>query len=434
MRTREPILTGPHLCSGESGHRILWTHVGALWLVVVVSTAFFGWSVPIVLAGTVLTCVAVDLAMSRLVGSRNPASLPHAVFMGLLVGLTLPVMADTGWLLQIGIVGAVVASLVGKWIFGGMGHYVWHPALVGVLAIHFLFQAPVGMVEQDEQFGAPHRGKYLLLSNSYLFLGDLSKSQAPGFYQFGQDHSELLRPNSYQGWSHSVPSEPNQVWQLYRPVQTLQALARGGIKNEKETSPQGFSAVERALYLTLPPLADAVVGCTGGGLGETSVVAIMLGGLYLIYRGYVRWQLPVSFIAASAVAAAILPMPVGSNGEWVWFPGFVGIGQTSVTGVPLAGSSYWLQSAAVGLTYVSFHLCSGGLMLAAFFLANDMATRPTRLNGQIIFGLGAGVLTVVARLYGGWSMAHLGAYSALLVMNTFAPLIDWLTRTKPPRK
>ena len=71
-------------------------------------------------------------------------------------------------------------------------------------------------------------------------------------------------------------------------------------------------------------------------------------------------------------------------------------------------------------------------MLAAFFLAGDMATRPIRLSGQIVFGVGAGVLTIVARLYGGWAMAPLGAYSALLVMSTLTPLIDRLTRPKPP--
>ncbi len=85
----------------------------------------------------------------------------------------------------------------------------------------------------------------------------------------------------------------------------------------------------------------------------------------------------------------------------------------------------------VGVTYVSFHLCSGGLMLAAFFLANDMASRPIQLRGQIIFGMGAGVLTIVARLYGTWSMAPLGAYIALLVMNTLTPLIDRVTRPRP---
>ena len=430
MRIKEPAITGPHLCSGESGRRILWTHVGALWLVVLVSTAFFGWTVPVVLAGTVLACVAVDLAMSRLVGSRNPASLPHAVFMGLLVGLTLPAMTDTGWLLQIGVVGAVVACLIGKWIFGGMGHYVWHPALVGILAIHFLYPAQVQMVEKDEFLGGTIRGKYLLLSNSNLFRGDISRSQVPGIYRYGEDVSELLRPNSYQGWSQSAPAETNQAWQLYRPVQILQALARDGIRNEESESQQGLSAVEKALYLSLPPLADAVVGCTGGGIGETSVVAIMLGGLYLIYRGYVRWQLPVSFLVAATVAAAILPMPVGTGGEWVWFPGFVGVGHASAQ--VSEGADYWFRSAAVGLTYVGFHLCSGGLMLAAFFLANDMSTRPTRLSGQIVFGIGAGALTIVARLYGGWPMATLGAYSALLVMNTFSPIIDLLTRAKPP--
>ena len=134
------------------------------------------------------------------------------------------------------------------------------------------------------------------------------------------------------------------------------------------------------------------------------------------------------------MAAAVLPLPVGPGGEFVWFPGFAGVSQASAAGTTLAGTGYWFRAGAVGLSYVSFHLCSGGLMLAAFFLANDMATRPTRLRGQVIFGLAAGVLTIMARLYGGWPMAHLGAYSALLVMNTFSPLIDWLTRTKPPGK
>ena len=59
MKTKPRIIAGPHLCSGESGSRILWTHVGALWLVVVVSAAFFGWSALVVLAGTVLNLFAV---------------------------------------------------------------------------------------------------------------------------------------------------------------------------------------------------------------------------------------------------------------------------------------------------------------------------------------------------------------------------------------
>ena len=107
MQADGKITAGPHLCSGESGRRILWTYVGALWLVVMVSAAFFGWSSLIVLAGSVGTCVAVDLAMCRLAGSRNPASLPHAVLTGLLLGLTLPVMGELNVMLQITVVGAV---------------------------------------------------------------------------------------------------------------------------------------------------------------------------------------------------------------------------------------------------------------------------------------------------------------------------------------
>ncbi len=418
VQGRSRIIGGPHLYSGESGPRILWTHVGALWLVLVVSAAFFGWSSLLILAATVGTCVVVDLAMCRLLGSRNPASLPHAVLTGLLLGLALPVMSEMGVMLRIGVVAAVVGSLLGKWIFGGMGHYVWHPALVGILAVHFLFQG---------QLGGDGGQRYLLLSNNCLFNGDLSKNQAPQSYRFGQERSELLQPNDYQGWSVSVPAEPAQAWRLYRPVQILQELGRGEIKNPGANSGPAPSAVAQAIYLALPPLSDAVIGSTGGGLGETSVVAILLGGLFLIYRGYVRWQLPVSFLFAAAVSAAVLPLPVGPSGELVWFPALSGMSRAGAAN----GFDDWWRVLAVGLSYVSFHLCSGGLMLAAFFLAGDMATRPIRLSGQIIFGLGAGVLTIVARIYGGWAMAPLGAYSALLVMNTLTPLIDRLTRPKP---
>ena len=419
MLGKGQVKSGPHLYSGESGRRILWTYVGALWLVVAVSAAFFGWASLVVLAAAVGTCVAVDLAMCRLAGSRNPASLPHAVLTGLLLGLTVPAMVELNVMIQIAVVGAIVASLLGKWIFGGVGHYVWQPALVGILAMHFLFQAQVGMVGRDEEFGSTQREKYLLLNSSYLFVGDLSESQEPQFYGYGEKRSKALCPSDYQGWSHSIPSGRAQAWQLYRPVQILQELARGQVKNPEPGSDAGPSAVEQTVYLALPPLADALVGCTGGGLGETSVVAILLGGLFLIYRGYVRWQLPASFLAAAAVSAAVLPLPVGSDGQWVWFAAWSGQAES------------WSHGLAVGLTYVSFHLCSGGLMLGAFFLANDMASRPIKLRGQVIFGLGAGVLTIVARLYGGWPMAPLAAYSALLVMNTFTPLIDRLTRPKP---
>ncbi len=249
------IKSGPHLYSGESGRRILWTYVGALWLVVVVSAAFFGWSSLVVLAGAVGTCVAVDLAMCRLAGSRNPASLPHAVLTGLLLGLTLPMMVELEVMLQMDVLGSVVASLLGKWLFGGMGNYVWHPALVGILAMHLLFQAQVGMVGRDEEFGAEQRDKYLLLSNSHLFVGNLSEAQEPEFYEYGQKRSRALSPSDYQGWSHSVPSGQAQAWRLYRPVQILQELARGQVKNPELGLDSDPSAVEQTVYLALPPLA-----------------------------------------------------------------------------------------------------------------------------------------------------------------------------------
>ena len=134
---------------------------------------------------------------------------------------------------------------------------------------------------------------------------------------------------------------------------------------------------------------DAVVsmflGNRNGSLGETSTVLLLLGGLYLIYKGYVNWVVPAVMLATVAVLT------------WVFGPAGL------FTGDPI------------------FHLMAGGLMLGAFFMATDMVTIPMTVKGQIIFAAGAGALTVLIRLLGGYPE---GVCYALLLMNAVTPLID----------
>ena len=134
------------------------------------------------------------------------------------------------------------------------------------------------------------------------------------------------------------------------------------------------------LYLSL------LTGERAGSLGETSAILLLLGAAYLLYKKYITWHIPLSFLATVGVIA------------WV----FGGKGAL-FTGDPVV------------------HLLSGGLILGAFFMATDYVTCPTIRKGQIIFGIGCGALTMLIRLKGGFPE---GVMFAILLMNCFAPLID----------
>lgn len=131
--------------------------------------------------------------------------------------------------------------------------------------------------------------------------------------------------------------------------------------------------------------AKLFLGNIGGSMGETSVFLIILGGVYLIYKGYVDWRIPISYLGSVGVLAIAL----GSD--------------------PI------------------FHLFSGGLMLGAFFMATDMVTSPLSRKGKIIFGIGAGFFTILIRLYGGYPE---GVSFSILMMNAFTPIINRFTVPK----
>ena len=136
----------------------------------------------------------------------------------------------------------------------------------------------------------------------------------------------------------------------------------------------------------LPAIKDMLVGLRGGSLGETCAVALLLGGMYMIIRRVISWHTPVAFIATVFVFTAIL----GQN--------------------PL------------------HHCLSGGLLLGAIFMATDYVTTPHTKRGKLFFGIGAGLLTVLFRIYGSFPE---GVSFAILLMNILTPYINRFTETKP---
>ena len=147
----------------------------------------------------------------------------------------------------------------------------------------------------------------------------------------------------------------------------LQLLASGGVTD------------------ALPSLADMLVGNRGGAMGETCIVAILLGAVYLIVRRVISLHTPVAFV------------------------GSVFLFTLAVTQSPL---------------YALYAILSGGLIFAAVFMATDYATTPITRMGQIVFGIGCGVITSVIRLFG--SLPD-GVSYAILLMNILTPYVDRLS-------
>lgn len=139
-------------------------------------------------------------------------------------------------------------------------------------------------------------------------------------------------------------------------------------------------------------LFDMILGNTAGCIGEVSAVLLILGGLYLLYTKVITWHIPVAFIGTVAILTFAFP-----------------IGTVNVTDFMLS------------------NVFSGGLMLGAIFMATDYVTSPVTAKGQLIYGVGCGLITVFIRYFGGYAE---GVSFAILIMNLLVGYIDKVTMPK----
>lgn len=140
-------------------------------------------------------------------------------------------------------------------------------------------------------------------------------------------------------------------------------------------------------------LHDLLIGNVGGCLGETSAVALIIGGVYLLIKKLIKWQVPVAFIGTVALISGLV--------------------------------HYFNPEMTPDSLY---HILAGGLLIGAFFMATDMVTSPMTANGALIFGFGCGLITSVIRIWGGYPE---GVSFSILFMNALTPLIDRSTIGKP---
>jgi len=157
------------------------------------------------------------------------------------------------------------------------------------------------------------------------------------------------------------------------------------------TSATPLAALKEGKILEHISYLDLFLGKRGGCIGEVCILALLIGAAILLYKGYISWHIPVTYILTTALLTYVFGAKQLFHGDWL------------------------------------FHILSGGLILGAFFMATDYVATPLTAKGQIIFGAGCGLLTAIIRLWGGYPE---GVSYAILMMNAATPFIDRYTKNR----
>ncbi len=327
----------PHLRDKTNIPVIMYSVVAALIPALIGAVYFFGLKALWIVILCVVTCIATEGIIQKLSGKSITFLDGSAIVTGILIAFNLP--AGVSW--WIPVIGSFFAISVCKITFGGLGYNPMNPALLG--RVFLLISWPIQMTTT---WTLP-RGVTVI---------DAETVATP---------LAILKANVAVLKSHAV-SPSNNINEINSAISHIADL--------------------QASYV------DHFIGKVSGCIGETSVLLLLIGALFLLYKRYIGWRIPFSFVGTVALLT------------WV-FGGYDGL-----------FSGLWL-----------FHIMSGGLILGAFFMATDMVTSPITPNGCLIFGIGCGILTTIIRLYGGYPE---GVSFAILIMNLTVPLINSYTKPR----
>jgi electron transport complex protein RnfD len=313
--TRLILQSSPHFKGRDSVPKIMYAVVLSLIPAALASLYFFRIKALILLLCCVTTCLVAEVVILW-IRKKPPHSVwdGSAIITGLLLAMTLPPSLSP----QLAVIGAVAAIIIGKQVFGGLGHNIFNPALVGRAFLQAAF--PVAMTTWIPPV--------LLKVDTITFATPLAN------------------------------------------LKFQDAVAQG----------------------TLTSLKDLFWGNTGGCLGETCSIALLVGALYLLLRKVIDWRIPAGIIISLTVFTGIF---------WILRP----------------------EKYASPL----FHVLSGGFLIGAFFMATDMVTSPLTSLGSWIYALSIGLIVSLIRLFGGYPE---GVMYSILFMNAFVPLINRYTRPR----
>lgn len=306
---------------------------------VIAMVYFFG---PAVLINIVLALVVALGAEALLLKIRHRPIKPFlsdgsAVVTAVLLAVAIPPLSPW-WLTVTGVLFAIVFA---KHLYGGLGYNPFNPAMVGYVLL--LLSFPLEMTTWLPVLSLADNPLGFVDAFHLIFYGETAAG---------------LTPDAVSG-ATPLDAMKTQIGQQIQPA-----------------------------LITNQNLFGFV-----GGLGwEWINIWFMLGGLYLLYKRVISWQVPVAMIGTLFVLSLVTQ----------WFA-------PDITGSPL------------------FHLFSGGTMIGAFFIATDPVSGSTTPNGRLVFGAGVGALTFIIRVWGGYPD---GVAFGVLLMNMLVPLIDYYTQPK----
>ncbi len=291
---------------------------------------FFRMHALILIIACTISCVAAEWLCNLIRKKPNSLDDFSAVVTGIILALSLP----PGLPVWAAVIGGFFSITIGKMVFGGLGGNIFNPAMAGRTFL-------------TVSFG--------ILMTSWT----VPVSIDPAMPAVAQD-------NILDSRTQATPL----------------AWSKLAIKNEL-----GADTYSREQFKA------TIIGETGGCLGETSVIALLIGGLYLLIRRTINFHIPLAVFAAAFI---------------------------------FSGIAYLVDS----FVYVQpfFHLTSGGFFLCAFFIATDPVTAPLTRRGMWVFGIGVGALTMLIRIVGEYPE---GIMFSILIMNALTPLIDRLFKRIP---
>jgi len=284
----------------------------------------------ILIATCVVSCVATEWLCNLIRKKPNSLGDFSAVVTGIILALSLP----PGLPVWAAIIGSCFSIAIGKMVFGGLGANIFNPAMVGRAFLTACFG---------------------VLMTSWIVPATIN----PTMPKIAASNEKIDA----------------------RTQATPLALSKEAVKGKIETK------------IVNEQLNDTFTGEVGGCLGETSALALLLGGLYLLIKRTINFHIPLAVLASAFIFATI---------------GYLYNPDVYISPLP--------------------HLAGGGMLLCAFFIATDPVTAPLTKKGMWIFGIGTGAIIMLIRIVGEYPE---GVMYAVLLMNAVTPLIDRFCKLVP---
>jgi len=289
----------------------------------------------------------------------------------------------------------IPAGVAGVYIFGSRAFWVITISIVTALLTEFLWNIVT-------------KKKVTIFDGSAFLTGLLLAYNLPANVPFwlppaGTVFSIIIGKQVFGGLGQNIfnPALVGRVflmasWPSYMTTFTSppKFLAWGLTKPmayDAVTSATPLAALKEGKFIGHLSYLDLFLGNRGGCIGEVCIIALLLGAAILLIKGYISWHIPVTYIFTTGVFTYVFAGKQLFAGDWL------------------------------------LHILSGGLILGAFFMATDYVATPLTRKGQIIFGVGCGLLTGVIRVWGGYPE---GVAYSILMMNAATPFIDRYTKSR----